>query len=140
MRKDSIKWIAVVLVILILGVAVAAALTQGFTNANPYGWLDKKQAEPEEPADEEEEVEPQMRISLLSVSDFQEFGILLEEAEAVTAADGDTAFEKTLTATVLPADATDKSVDWSVAWFENASRANQNINTYVTVTPTANGS
>ncbi|MBO4736369.1 MAG: hypothetical protein J5614_08230 [Paludibacteraceae bacterium] len=141
MRNDSIKWIAIVLVILILGVAVAAALTQGFTNANPYGWLDKKQAEPEEPADEEEEVEPQMRISLLSVSDFQEYGILLEEAEAVTSADGgDTAFEKTLTATVLPADATDKSVDWSIAWSQSASRASQNVNTYVTITPTANGS
>ena len=141
MRNESIKWIAVVLVILILGVAVAAALTQGFTNANPYGWLDKKHAEPEEPADEEEEVETQMRISLLSVSDFQEYGILLEEAEAVTSADGgDTAFEKTLTATVLPADATDKSVDWSIAWSQSASRANQNVNTYVTITPTANGS
>lgn len=142
MKNDSIKWIAVVLVILILGVAVAAALTQGFTNANPYGWLDKKSEQPaEEPANEEEEVEAQMRISLLSVSDFQEFGILLEEAEAVTASDdGDTAFEKTLTATVLPADATNKKVDWSIAWFENASRANQNINTYATITPTADGS
>ena len=53
---------------------------------------------------------------------------------------GDTAFEKTLTATVLPADAPDKTVSWSIAWEDGASLASSNVNTYLTVTPTATGS
>lgn len=138
-KSDAIKWIAVTLVILILGVAVAAALTQGFTNANPYGWLDKKEDQKTEEKPVEQDVAT-AKFSVLSVSNFEEYGILLAEAEATTAADTDSAFEKTLTATVLPADAADKKVDWSIAWFENASRASQNVNTYVTITPTSDGS
>lgn len=38
--KNIIKSVLVVLVLLILGVAVSAALTQGFKNSNPYGWLE----------------------------------------------------------------------------------------------------
>ena len=49
MKKDKLKWVLVTLAILVLGVMVAAACTQGFTNPNPFGWLDEK-----EPAVEEE--------------------------------------------------------------------------------------
>lgn len=48
MKKDSIKWAIVALAIIVLGIMVAAACTQGFTNANPYGWLDKKEKPPVE--------------------------------------------------------------------------------------------
>lgn len=49
--------------------------------------------------------------------------------------------EVTVTATVTPADATDKSVDWSVA-FKTASSAwavGKTVTDYVTVTPTSDG-
>ena len=39
MKKDTIKWIAVTLAILLICVALAAALTNGFRDANPYCWL-----------------------------------------------------------------------------------------------------
>ena len=38
--KNIIKSVLVVLALLILGVAVSAALTNGFKNSNPYGWLE----------------------------------------------------------------------------------------------------
>lgn len=53
---------------------------------------------------------------------------------------GDTAFEKTLTATVLPADAPDKTVSWSVAWEDGASLSSSDVSTYLTATPTSTGS
>ena len=48
--------------------------------------------------------------------------------------------EKTLTATVLPEDAPDKSLDWTVGWNFNNEGENANVTDYVTVTPTADGS
>jgi len=45
--------------------------------------------------------------------------------------------EQTLTATVLPATATNKAVDWSVAWADGQSG---NVSDYVTVTPSSSGS
>ena len=40
-KTSPIMWVVIFLCIAMLGVAVSAALTQGFTNADPYGWLDK---------------------------------------------------------------------------------------------------
>ena len=44
---------------------------------------------------------------------------------------------QTLTATVYPETASNKAVDWSVAWAEENSA---NVNDYITVTPASNGS
>lgn len=41
-RSDTVKWIIVFVCIALLTVAVIAALTVGFTDPNPYGWLDKQ--------------------------------------------------------------------------------------------------
>lgn len=40
-KTNPIVWVAIFLSIALLAVAVSAALTQGFTNADPYGWLEK---------------------------------------------------------------------------------------------------
>ena len=40
-RSDTVKWVIVFVCIALLTVAVIAALTRGFTDPNPYGWLDK---------------------------------------------------------------------------------------------------
>ena len=42
-KGDRVKWIITFVSIILLAVGVAAALTVGFTNANPYGWLDEPQ-------------------------------------------------------------------------------------------------
>lgn len=41
-RSDTVKWVIVFVCIALLTVAVTAALTRGFTDPNPYGWLDKQ--------------------------------------------------------------------------------------------------
>ena len=41
-RSDTVKWVIVFVCIALLTVAVIAALTRGFTDPNPYGWLDKQ--------------------------------------------------------------------------------------------------
>ena len=46
-KGDRVKWIITFVAIILLAVGVAAALTVGFTNANPYGWLDEPQEVPE---------------------------------------------------------------------------------------------
>lgn len=46
----------------------------------------------------------------------------------------------TLTATVTPVTAADKSVDWSVEWENGASRASEDVSDYITVTPSSDGS
>ena len=45
-----------------------------------------------------------------------------------------------VTATVLPADAPDKTVDWSVEWASDATRAGSEVENYVTVVPNSDGS
>ena len=45
-----------------------------------------------------------------------------------------------VTATVLPADAPDKTVDWSVSWASDATRSDSDVTNYVTVVPTSDGS
>lgn len=46
----------------------------------------------------------------------------------------------TLTATVLPIEATNKEVDWSIAWLDAPTNGESSVTDFVTVTPTADGS
>ena len=80
--------------------------------------------------------------SVLSISTVEENGIHIAIVPAFMdgPAQASSAFERTLTATVLPAEAPDKSVDWSVAWGEDATRAAQDVTSYITVTPASDGS
>ena len=74
------------------------------------------------------------------VSELQcEQGITLMSGMATTSADGTTS--KTITASFQPADTTNKTVDWSVA-FKNASSSwanGKSVSDYVTVTPSSDG-
>ena len=64
-------------------------------------------------------------------------GIMLSSGEAIINEDG--TISKTLTATVLPEDAPNKSVDWSVEWLENNEGEDAIVTDYLTVTPTEDG-
>ena len=62
-NNAALKGFALTLVILILAVCVMAAMTEGFSNWNPYGWFDKpaeEQQTPEgdDPAPEQPTEEP----------------------------------------------------------------------------------
>ena len=49
------------------------------------------------------------------------------------------ATEYVLTATVRPADAENKAVDWSIAWQDGTPKASEPVTEYVTVTPSSDG-
>lgn len=42
-NKNTAKWVVTLIAILMLAVAVTAAITQGFKDWNPWGWLDDKE-------------------------------------------------------------------------------------------------
>lgn len=66
--------------------------------------------------------------------------VLAFSADATTAADSGHTASVTLTATVLPVEATNKLVDWSVAWGVTKQHGSENVTDYVTVTPESDGS
>lgn len=89
----------------------------------------------------EQEVKPNVE-PVFAVSVMQEAGIYLSSGEGEVAAAGEASdgMTQTLTATVKPDDAPDKRVDWYVEWGATASRASQDVNAYLTVTPNSDGS
>ena len=115
--------------ILVLGVFVACACTNGFKTINPYGWFDKKtEAAQGEDNNGDLEIEEVVTSSYIR---------LLAGAEATTASDSGIA--KTLTATVYPSDAPNKQVDWDLYWAEDADLGDQPIGDYLTLTPASDG-
>lgn len=65
---------------------------------------------------------------------------MLTMSMATTAAEDEYTKSVTLTATVMPEDAPDKSVDWSIAWNEAPTYGDDPVTDYVTLTPQSDGS
>ena len=146
-QSDCIKWIAVFLAVILLATGVAAALTQGFKEANPYCWFGHDYDESgkcvrcgkEKPIDEDDVSAHGENLVFASVENHG-INVVAEPVNdiAPTAA---AANSQTLTATVSPAEASNKTVDWSIAW-KNASSSwatGKTVTDYVTVTPTSDG-
>ena len=119
-NNTALKGFALTLVILILAVCVMAAMTEGFSNWNPYGWFDKpaeEQQTPEgdDPAPEEPTEEPGGMVT-----DVQNSSLMTLSAVAATTAAEGAESSTTITATVKPDTASDKSVVWSIS-FSNPS-------------------
>lgn len=133
-KSDKIKWIAVFLCVILLAVTVTAAITQGFKNWNPYGWLDKKQ----------EQNEPQGVIdgdgNQMETGTVYEMPAKMSFTAAALAAANEQGVTITLQATVLPVDAQNKSVDWVVEWNTAETNGESPVTDFVTVTPQADGS
>ena len=135
-NNTALKGFALTLVILILAVCVMAAMTEGFTNWNPYGWFDKEPAAEQQPDGEETGEESAPIDTTITNSEH----VMLAMSAATTAAEDEYTKSVTLTATVMPEDAPDKSVDWSIAWNEAPTYGDNPVTDYVTVTPQSDGS
>lgn len=124
-KKQLFGIFAVIIVcILILGVCVSAALTQGFTNADPYGWLSKdKQAE------QGEEQQNENNDGDVIVQTVEFVAPLRLSAKSTSVNSG-----VVLTATISPESAADQNVTWSLAWAETNSWSNgKNPSDYVNI-------
>lgn len=136
--NEKIKWIALFVCIAILAVFVMAAVTNGFTDFNPYGWFGEKQAATDNLPDETESETDNCGFEVHNTSLMK-----LSVSKAVSDTPVTTAVTNgvTLTATLLPATAVNKAVDWTVEFTEPSSTwaKGKTASDYVSVTPTSDG-
>lgn len=132
-KNIGVKALCSVLIVLLLATIGIAIPSKGFTDWSKF----KKNPQVEQPDKPGEEQKP--GTDDVVIEQIEASGILLSAAIASADESGVT---QRFTATITPSDATNKKVDWSVA-FKNAGSewANgKNISDYVTVTPTSDGS
>lgn len=152
MKKGTFKTIAVIVAFLLLGTAVAACMTQGFKDWNPYGWFDSKEDCEHEYGEDgkcakcgkEKPSEDNAATGFVAGGqDIIGNGIALhviKNTKALNANEGiatvaETSDSYTVTATVYDSSSTANDalqlVDYSMAW---ASPNNLTVTNYVTMT------
>lgn len=130
MKKSIIAIIAIALV-LVVGLGVVGIGSNGFKNWDTNTWFNKTaEKNTENKTDNLGEMEftpSNNEVMMLSVS------------QPILLAAPNGGYTKTvlLTATVLPADVPDKSLDWHIDWADAS--VTDNISDYVTITPTSDG-
>lgn len=136
--KENIKWIALLVCIVVLAVFVLAANTNGFTNFNPYGWFGDSKGKTEAEQKSDEDISENMGFEVHNTSLMR-----LSVARSVSNTPSLTSASSgvTLTATILPTNAVDKTVDWKVEFVDSSSSwaKGKTASNYVTVTPTSDG-
>lgn len=113
--KQTVKSLAFLLV---LGVLITAFIS--CDGANPF------------PTDTSKDSGGQLQIETISNENIT---LSVKSSSMFANSNG---LQKTLTATVIPASAANKKVDWTVAWADSANKSK--VTDYVTVTPKFNGS
>lgn len=127
-RKDTIKWVLAFTAILMLGVMVAAIMTQGFTNANPYGWFGEKEAY--------KEVKAIDSVMVVDIPENQSSNLKLATTSSDESA---SSLSRNISATVYPDYAVDKFIIWSIEWAEDAALKNSEVTDYVVLTTVSEG-
>lgn len=149
MKKTTIYSIVAVVVAIAL-IIVLAVGSSGFTNWNVKTWFKgdgQNTIQPNDPNTPSKIPDDTQFSGGMLVSDGEHSGMSIMSAKlprVAYAANGISAQADSaylLTATVYPDTATNKEMDWSVAWIdENSSFAKgKSVSDYVTVTPTSDG-
>ena len=142
-RSDTVKWILTLLAFILVGVMLAGIIC---------GWFDKKEDVPAEEeqteqaavvdgdgnAMDEDIVYPmpaKMSFSALALAEAR-----AGEPTSITLAASEQSVEVQNEAYVMPENATNREVDFSIAWGEGAQRSAEPVMNYVTVTPQSDGS
>jgi hypothetical protein len=134
-KKDKIKWIITLVVGVILSAGVVASLVLGVLNNNT------------QTQQNEESVSAVTYDSNLQVKPTSTSRMALSAKLMSASADGIASIAETdetsyrLTATVLPENADDKTVDWSIAWANASSTwaSGKSVTDYLAITPTSDG-
>ena len=126
-KTNKIKWIAVFTAIILLFAGVISSLVITIGN---------KPVEAKVADDIKAAIEPTEN----PVSDENIAPVALKMSKSFTtyAANGQQTVSKVITATVMPVDAPDKSVDWSIKWCTPIE--GKDISEYLTLTPESDGS
>ena len=126
-NNNKIKWIAVFTAIVLLFVGVISALAVAIKN-KPDGEVKK--------ADISGNIDTETPD--FDNADFAPVALKMSKEFTVhTAENGQQSISKTITATVMPVDAPDKSVDWSIEWCTPIE--DKDISEYLTLTPESDG-
>lgn len=121
-RSDTVKWIVAFALITVLLVGMVASLILSVNHGK------------EQPPEERQE-ETLSNDFAAEVVNTEHIRLAIEFGNDLC---GDNSVSKTLTATVLPATATNKFVDWSAEWGDEGKA--EDVSQYLTVTPSSNGS
>ena len=125
-KTNKIKWIAVFTAIVLLFAGVISSLAIAIGN---------KPVEAKVANDTKAAIEPTEK----PVSDENIAPVALKMSKSFTtyAANGQQTVSKVITATVMPVDAPDKSVDWKIEWCTPIE--GKDISEYLTLTPESDG-
>lgn len=146
-RSDRSKWAVTAIAILLIGVILAAILTNGFKDGNPYCWFGHDYDEngicircgeekPVEVQPEPETPDEQLENGGATVSSIRNEGNMrLSVRRAAQTPVGENTY--VLTATIQPEMADNKTVSWAVSWKNPSSdfAIGKKVTDYVTVTP-----
>ena len=137
-RKDTGKWVAILIALIVLFVGVGTSLYMLF---KPY--IFKPEQEIETEVDQSSSAIKESD-SVISVSSVIESGINLSfEPVSVrpllASGEGAPYVTRMVTATITPSMVIDKYVTWSLAWDQNAALKNQDISDYMTITQEIEG-
>lgn len=126
-KSDATKWWLTLIAFLLMGAMMVGMLT---------GLITPMQKEDKDSTTAQQTEMPEVYEGF-TTRFVNTQNVMLRAETPVTYAANGAYVEKTLTATVLPATATNKKVDWTVAW---GSGQTGTVTDYVTVTPTSDGS
>lgn len=131
-KNTGVKALCSVLIILLIATIGIAIPSKGFTDWSKFKHNKPQVEQPDKPGD----VKPD---SGLIIDQIVANGMLLSVGTA--AADEDGNMSQLFTATITPSNATNKEVDWAIAFKNPDSEwaTGKNIDDYVTVTPTSDG-
>ena len=138
-QKRSLLTVIILILVVALIVGGLAAMSDGFTNWDVKTWFGDEDNESIDNTDEKnnvvigESVGTGMVLASASISpaSYEDYGVSPMAETAYT-----------LTATITPATADNKNVNWSVAWANSSSSwaSGKTVTDYVTVTPSSSGS
>ena len=149
-QKGGLLTAIILILVVALIVGALAAMSSGFTNWDVKTWFggEEETVEEEDPPVEDEIDEADPEVSSAVIGESAGTGMVLASASIARAnyeeygvsPMAETAY--TLTATITPATAVNKNVDWSVAWANASSSwaSGKTVTDYVTVTPSSSGS
>ena len=128
--SDSFKWFLTLISFIIVALTLCGIIFEWFPVNNNSTEENIPTTEQSAPVENEE-------ANGFSTEFINTNNVKLMSASPMRAVPNTNYAEQTLTATVLPATATNKAVDWSVSWADGQSG---NVEEYVTVEPSSDGS